>query len=128
MNPAHSDPSILLLLALLLTKHLIADFLLQTPAMLRDKGDYARVGGVLHAALHGALSLPVLLFCDVSLATAAILSLTESAVHYHIDWTKEFLSRRWNTSPSDRRFWIVMGGDQFAHQLTYVAMVAAIVA
>lgn len=111
------------LLVALLVKHLLADFVWQTPFMLQHKGTYGHRGGVTHAGLHGALSFLVLLFFLPSLVLVAALSIAEAVLHYHIDWGKEQVVTRakW---PQDHRYrWMVYGLDQLLHNLTYVAMV-----
>lgn len=44
---------IILMIALLFTKHFIIDFPLQTKYQWSNKGIYGHPGGILHAGLHG---------------------------------------------------------------------------
>lgn len=118
------------LLALLLgfqVKHLAADFLLQTPFMLKGKGRYGHSGGLAHAGLHGLFSGVVLLVAGVPPGLTAIVSLAEAVLHYHIDWGKEQLSARLALVQTQRSFWMLFGFDQWLHQVTYLVMAAAVV-
>ncbi|MEO0380762.1 MAG: DUF3307 domain-containing protein, partial [Pseudomonadota bacterium] len=81
-------PFVLGLLFLLQTKHLFADFYLQTPRMLRDRGRYRHMGRVYHAGLHSLGSLIALLVMGVPFGWAVTVAVIEWAVHFHIDWAK----------------------------------------
>ena len=50
---------ILTAMAFLLVKHALADFLLQTEYQRSTKGTYGAPGGIIHSALHIALTAPV---------------------------------------------------------------------
>ena len=71
-----TEPLFLLLaaLALLQAKHFLFDFVFQTPYQLKNKGTYGHPGGLLHAGLHAAGSLPAILLFQpaASLARKAI--------------------------------------------------------
>ncbi len=114
--------TLLLLLLFFQVKHLLADFVLQSAWIVRNKGIYGHPGGLVHAGLHAGLSFVVMLFSPLTAATVLAIALSEMVLHYHIDWTKDRLLRRMNTNPSEWRYWVLTGADQFAHQVTYVAM------
>lgn len=117
---------LLSMLAALQVKHMFADFWWQTETMIRDKPRYGAAGGVRHAALHGALSVPVLWLFGGVLLWALVLGLIETVVHYHLDWLKARQGVRARTDPQDSAFWRAIGVDQLAHQLTYLALAAAV--
>ncbi len=114
--------NLLLALTLFQAKHLIADFLLQTPYMIRNKGQYGHPGGLAHAGLHGLLSLPALWVLGPGTGWILLLVGIEVVVHYHLDWGKEQLGRRLATAPDQARYWHLLGADQFLHQMTYVCL------
>lgn len=114
----------LALVAALAAKHFVADFLLQSDRIIREKGLYGRLGGIIHVLWHGGMSLLVLMLFGLPPRVALVLSLTEMVVHYHIDYAKDAVSRRLRDTPADRRYWATFGFDQLLHHLTYVAMVA----
>lgn len=114
--------SVAVLLVLLQVKHVIADFALQGPYILENRYKWGHPGGLLHVAIHAAGSLIALLIVGTSAATLAILLVAEAAVHYHIDWAKDQITRRMGVTSRDRSYWVLMGTDQGLHQLTYVAM------
>jgi hypothetical protein len=119
--------SVLLLLLLLQVKHFLFDFVLQTPYQLRNKGTYGHPGGILHSGLHvlgTALVLPV-----VMPATELWIWVLagEFLVHYHIDWCKEQITRRWGKG-NGPFFWWMIGLDQLLHQFTYLAIAAILFA
>ena len=107
-------------------KHFLCDFVLQSAYQYRNKGIYGHPGGILHAGLHGLGSLPAVLIFGQSAGLVAAVLAAEFAVHYHVDWSKEQVNRRWGLSHSDAPYWMVFGADQLAHQITYVAMLGVL--
>ena len=120
---------ILAAIAVLMIKHTVADFYLQTPYQYLNKGTYGHPGGLIHSAIHVALTpLVYLVLAPVSLLVVAGIAVGEFAVHYHTDWLKEQLSHRNGWTGNDRAFWYALGTDQLVHGLTYVAIVAVLIA
>ena len=76
------------LLALLLIKHCLCDFVLQTPWQLAQKGIYGAPGGLVHAGIHIAGTLLALLAVMPSLPVILTVLVAEFLVHYHIDWVR----------------------------------------
>lgn len=80
------------------------------------------------SGLHGLLSLPVLFVtAPVMPALFAMLILGEIAVHYHIDWIKARHTAQRDIHEEDPAFWRLLGLDQTAHHLTYIAILGALV-
>lgn len=116
-------------IAVLMFKHAVADFYLQTPYQYLNKGTYGHPGGFLHAGIHTALTPFVyLVLVPSSFLLVLGITLAEFAVHYHVDWLKEQVTQRNGWTSQDRGFWHTLGTDQLVHGLTYVAIVAALVA
>lgn len=123
MTPAHA---VLAAMAYLLTKHAVADFLLQTETIYRQKGIYGAPGGLIHAFIHIALTAPVFLFWPGGgAALAATILAAEFIVHYHIDWGKAQIVQRQDWKANDPQYWYALGLDQLLHGLTYVAILWA---
>lgn len=108
----------------LFIKHFICDFPLQANAWIySNKGSYGHAGGLVHSALHGIGTLIVLSFWLGG--GAWVFALVDFIVHYHIDWAKVNLSKKFNLRADNSEwFWILLGFDQLLHHLTYFAMVA----
>ena len=110
-------------LFLLFIKHFICDFPLQAnPWLYRNKGTYMHLGGITHAGIHGLGTVLVLapFIGSLSMMYAAI----DMLVHYHIDWAKMNVSRRYDLQPTNsERFWILLGFDQLLHHITYFAII-----
>lgn len=124
------EPAILALVAVavLMLKHAAADFFLQTPFQYLNKGTYGHPGGLLHAAIHIALTpLVYVVILPASLLLALGIAFSEFAVHYHVDWAKDQFTRRNGLSPQTPGFWHALGIDQLLHGLTYLAIVAALI-
>jgi hypothetical protein len=120
---------ILAAVAILLFKHAVADFYLQSPYQYLNKGKYGHPGGILHAAIHTALTpLVYLVLLPGSLFVAAGIAVGEFFLHYHLDWLKEQITQKNGLTPQDRGFWCALGADQFLHGLTYLAIVAVLIA
>jgi hypothetical protein len=110
-------------LFLLFIKHFICDFPLQAnPWLYRNKGTYMHPGGIAHAGIHALGTLLVLapFIGSLSMLYAAI----DMLVHYHIDWAKMNISKRYDLQPNNsERFWILLGFDQLLHHITYFAII-----
>ncbi|MEE9587151.1 MAG: DUF3307 domain-containing protein [Hyphomicrobiaceae bacterium] len=113
--------------AVLLVKHAVADFYLQTPYQYFNKGIYGHPGGFVHAGIHVALTpLVYLVLVPGSLLVAGAIAVGEFLLHYHIDWLKEQATN--GLTAQDRGFWYALGADQLIHGLTYLAIVATLIA
>lgn len=115
--------------AVLMLKHAVADFYLQTPYQYLNKGRYGHPGGFIHAGIHTALTpLVYLALAPGSLLVAGGIALSEFVLHYHIDWLKEQVTHRNGWTTRDPGFWHALGTDQLVHGLTYLLIVAVLVA
>lgn len=114
------------LLALLLVKHFVCDFVLQTPWQIAQKGVYGAPGGIVHSGIHVAGTLVCLIAVMTPVSTVVAVLIAEFIAHYHIDWGKEQTVRRlgWRAGA---RFWNAMGFDQLLHGLTYLAIVVYVI-
>jgi hypothetical protein len=116
-------------IAVLMLKHTIADFFLQTPYQYLNKGTYGHPGGLVHAGIHVALTpLVYLLLVPSSLLLAGAIALGEFAVHYHVDWLKEQVTHRNGWTTRDPGFRHALGADQLVHGVTYLTLVAILLA
>jgi Protein of unknown function (DUF3307) len=116
----------------LFIKHFICDFPLQAfPWIYRNKGTYLHWGGLLHAALHGLGTFIVFFVMprnsvsgNSDIHLMLILAMIDCVMHYHIDWFKMNLGKRYHLKPDNSEwFWILLGFDQLLHHLTYFAIV-----
>jgi Protein of unknown function (DUF3307) len=107
-------------------KHFVCDFVLQTAYQYRNKGTYGHPGGLLHAGLHAAGSLPAVLISAQNGGFVAAILAAEFVIHYHVDWLKEQVNKRYGLTTRDAPFWMVFGADQLTHQMTYLAMLVVL--
>lgn len=118
---------LLLLMGLLQVKHLFADYIWQSNEMVRKKGKYGNPVGASHSALHSVLTVGVLiLVTPLSLGLVLLVAVLEFLVHYHTDWAKDYFTALSGKSPREKGYWILVGLDQFMHQITYVAIVGVV--
>jgi hypothetical protein len=110
-------------LFLLFVKHFICDFPLQTsPWMYRNKGTYLHPGGLVHAAVHAIGTWLVLVFFIGQ--QAYLYALVDFVVHYHVDWAKMNLNKKYNLrADNGNGFWILLGLDQLLHHITYFVII-----
>jgi hypothetical protein len=107
-------------------KHYIADYFLQPGWMLGGKGDFRQLGGYAHAGVHSGLTAVVLLIAGTPLDWLAGIVVGEFVVHYLLDYSKIQYSRGVHVDSQPRRFWSLHGLDQITHQLTYAAIIYAV--
>jgi hypothetical protein len=94
--------------------------------MLVGKGDLRHPGGYAHAGVHAALSALVLLVAGTPILVLVGLVVAEWVVHYALDYSKIQYSKGVHVDGNPRRFWALHGIDQLTHQLTYAAMIYAV--
>jgi hypothetical protein len=111
----------LIAMTLLMVKHFVCDFPLQSfPYMFLNKGKYGHPGGILHALVHGGGTYAVLWWHPGALFFVAF----DVAIHYHIDWAKMWTNNFFELQPATSHwFWILLGLDQLLHYLTYYMIV-----
>jgi len=121
---------VLLLVSVLVVKHFLVDFLAQTPYMYKNKGTYGHFGGILHALMHGIISLralcPLAAMLNPTCGYARILAccLDEIIIHYHIDFFKVKVCKKYELTPVNSEvYWYILGLDQLLHYTTYILMV-----
>lgn len=105
-------------LLLLLIKHWYIDFVMQTPQMVAEKGQYGKWHGILHSLQHGIGTFVIFILAGIPFAFA--IALLDFVTHYHIDWVKMNYGNRDITTP---QFWNHLGLDQLAHSLVYLLIV-----
>ncbi len=112
-----------LVIFLLLSKHLLVDFPLQTSFQYLNKGTWLHLGGLLHSSLHGIGTL-IILLCFTNPLMAFTLAVLDFVLHYLIDYGKVNINRNLGYSPvNSEQFWWLLGLDQWLHQLTYLGIV-----
>ncbi|MEO6396269.1 MAG: DUF3307 domain-containing protein [Devosia sp.] len=107
-------------------KHTIADYFLQPGWILAGKGDITKPGGYAHAGVHAAFSAVVLLIFGTAPGLIAMLFAAEFVLHYALDFAKIHYSAGVHVDRKPARFWALHGIDQLGHQLTYAAMIYAV--
>lgn len=100
---------------LLILKHFIVDFILQTKYQWANKSKFLHPGGILHASLHGVFSYFILFNIN--------LSLFDAISHYFIDFFKSNIIKKFNLNSNDYIFWVLTGFDQFLHYLVYLIII-----
>lgn len=115
-----TNPQLLVLLILFITKHFAIDFLCQTEYQWSNKHIWGHPGGIIHAGLH-MLGTSVILLTTPYLTydMAIVLGMCDGIIHYHIDYLKMNINIRTKWTPNTPQFWWLTGLDQFLHYLTY---------
>lgn len=111
------------LLLFLQIKHFICDFPLQAfPYQYTNKGKYGHPGGLIHSGIHAIGTF--LIFMFVNFGTALAFAFADFLIHYHIDWAKMNINKKFGFKPDNSEwFWILLGIDQLLHQLTYIGFI-----
>lgn len=107
-------------------KHFVADYVLQWPSMIHDKIRLDRPGGYMHAGIHVAGTLLVLLIAGISFSIIWKILIAEFVIHLLIDYAKARYSASSAHSVHTGAYWIAHGFDQLAHHMTYVGILTVI--
>lgn len=116
----------LLLLAGFQVKHFLGDYVFQNAFILENRRIWGHPGGLLHVAIHSALTLPILLLTQISVPLMIAIMLGEALFHYHVDWVKDSWIHARGWTAQDKQYWWLTGVDQALHQLSYLLIVAVI--
>ena len=111
----------LITLFLLQIKHFLADFVWQTNRMVQEKGIYGARHGIYHSGLQALGTFLAFAWMHPVIGLAA--ALVDFLAHYHIDWAKININKKYHYTPQDTKFWFWLGLDQLAHQITYLFLV-----
>jgi uncharacterized membrane protein YphA (DoxX/SURF4 family) len=115
--------SIFILLGLLFAKHWYIDFVNQTNEEVTGKGIYGNAHGVMHSIKHGVATAIVFGLFTQDFAYSVIIGFIDFVLHYHIDWAKMNINKRYNYTIDMPQFWAWLGADQLAHSFTYLLLV-----
>jgi hypothetical protein len=118
------NTSLLLLILLLQFKHFICDGPLQTKAIVDGKSVYGNRLGLLHAGLHGLGTFAAFQWVTLDWKLALALAVADTLIHYHVDFIKENIVKIRGWTTANAKFWWALTADQFAHNITYIALVA----
>lgn len=113
--------ALIITLILLQCKHFLADFVWQTNKMIEEKGIYGAGQGINHSVIHALGTFLAFLWVHPIVAVAA--AIIDFILHYHIDWAKIQINKKYNHTPKDAKFWFWLGADQMLHQYTYIILV-----
>jgi hypothetical protein len=119
--------SIFILLALLFIKHWYIDFVNQSNEEVAGKGIYGNAAGLMHSIKHGFATFLIMWLFIAEPMLAVVIGFIDFVLHYHIDWAKMNINKRWNYTIDKPAFWAWLGADQLAHSLTYLGLVWLIV-
>jgi hypothetical protein len=115
--------SIFILLALLFIKHWYIDFVNQTNEEVAGKGIYGNAHGLMHSIKHGVATTAIFCAFTGDFTYSVIIGILDFVLHYHIDWAKMNINKRFKYTIEMPQFWAWLGADQLAHSLTYLALV-----
>jgi len=118
--------SIYILLSLLFVKHWYIDFVNQTNEEVQGKGIYGNAHGLMHSIKHGLITAIIFGLFVHDFDVAVIWGILDFVLHYHIDWAKMKINKRFGYTVEMPQFWVWLGADQLAHSLTYLFLVWAI--
>ena len=113
---------IFLVLALLFVKHWYIDFVNQTMAEVHGKGIYGNLLGIWHCTKQ-CLGTAAVLWFLISFEAGLVFGIIDAVIHYHVDWSKININKKYNYTVENPKFWMWLGLDQLAHSLTYVWIV-----
>jgi len=119
----HLDSILLLYLFLLIHKHTVCDYFLQTMFHIQNKGIYGAWGGLVHSFHHLVGTLLVTFSVTLSWSASFTAALVDFLLHYHIDYIK---TRFGPDNLLHPHYWRWFGVDQGAHMLTYLLLACII--
>jgi hypothetical protein len=119
--------SIFVILGLLFVKHWYIDFVNQSEEEVHGKGIYGNAYGIMHSLKHGIATAAIFMLALHNFEISWILGMIDMAIHYHVDWAKININKRYNYTIENPKFWAWLGADQLAHSLSYLFLLWLIV-
>ena len=119
--------SIFVVLSLLFIKHWYIDFVNQSEAEVKGKGTYGEAHGLMHSIKHGVATMLIMYWFVYDPMIAIELGFMDFVLHYHIDWAKININKKFSYTIENPKFWLWLGADQLAHSITYLFLVWALV-
>lgn len=110
-------------LTLLFIKHWYIDFVNQTMEEVNGKGIYGNKHGLWHSIKHGICTSIIFLLVSQNTLLSISLGLIDFITHYHIDWLKININKKYDYKIDKPMFWVWLGADQLVHSLTYLTLV-----
>ena len=77
----------------------------------------------MHSIKHGVATTLIFMVFFQSFEFSVIVGLIDFVLHYHIDWAKMNINKRYGYTIEMPQFWAWLGLDQLAHQLCYVLLI-----
>lgn len=112
------------LMALLLIKHFVCDFLFQTGRIARTKHKALQMESYFHTGMHALFAVIVLGMLGYH--SFWYLGILSGGIHYGIDYTKGHVNDHLFPDPANmfnrNHFWWILGADQLCHSFTYLLM------
>jgi len=109
------------ILILLQVKHWYIDFVNQTAEEVQWKGTYLDWRGIKHSLKQG-LGTAIVMGIFIDIPSAIFLAVLDFIAHYHIDWAKMKINKKFGYTVENPKFWTLLGADQMAHQITYIGL------
>lgn len=116
---------LVLSLALIETKHLLVDWVWQPCYEHQNKGIYGHWGGIRHSLKNalGTVACLFLVYPWSPTGTWITVFLIDFITHYHIDWSKKQVTKRYGLDPMlHPQFWWLTGFDQYLHHIVYLVL------
>lgn len=100
-------------------KHTIADLALQRYFVTGSvKHFYFNLRAQIHYLHHSLLTFIISAFF-VDFQIALMLGIIDHIAHWHIDFSKTYIKKKYNIIESNREFWLLQTIDQSLHITTY---------
>ena len=108
---------------LLLIKHCIIDLWVQSLlTYTQKKSKYTSLSAQVHYLQHGFGTIFVLLFF-ISWPFAVLFGILDYIAHWHIDFFKSSMQKKFNVESASKGYWFLSSIDQGFHYLTYYIII-----
>ena len=108
---------------LILLKHCIVDLWMQSLLTYQQKKFvYASLSTQIHYLQHGIGTVLVLLFF-IPWPLAILFGIFDHLAHWHIDFLKSSMQRKFNIAQHSKGYWFLSSIDQGLHYLTYYIII-----
>ena len=115
------------ILLLIQLSHFVCDYVFTTKSMIEAKAFSRQWFPIFqHACIHGLFLCGLLMLVDIPQDLRTQIFIIETSSHFAIDYLKGLICRKIDKIKDEKKYYILVGMDQYAHQIMKIVILYVI--